>query len=256
MKSFASLITILALVLSSCDSNRKEKAEALEDLTENHEGFVDQLSDGLNDEGLQIGKEQIEEYNANINKAAQKMEGKAGEAILALAPMRTRDASIVAEINQRTDAIIAVINWKEAIEQKDFKTRREALRDFAKFNQSVIDEEASRSKEVTKILDSINYTGKEREDFEASIQSQFKKTSPYVQIIRTCDIDFANTCIERLDILEDAGDSVTWSSENQAATFEQDSHLEKWNQSASTLQEVGQKQLQAQQDLVQVIQNP
>ena len=256
VKYFSYLITILALVLTSCDSNRKEKDEALEDLTENHENFVGQLSDSLSDGGILVEEGQIEEYNANIEKAAHKMEGKAGEAILALAPIRTRDANIVAEINKRANEISTLISWKDAIEQKDFETRRQALRDFAKFNQTVIDDYAGRSKEITKILDSIDYTGKEREALESGAQLQLKQTFPYIKIIRTCDIDFANTCVGMLDILENAGDSVSWDTEDQIPAFEQDLHLEKWNQSATTIQEIGQKQIQAQQDLVQAVQHP
>ncbi len=250
MKRKAAIALVLCVLLpaASCQKVRERQArkEATEEILASKREFADQIE--MTGEGLKLDLGAIDEHNNRINRAADKMGGKLGEALKTTTSLQTEINRVSRECVEMSEKFPDAVDWQGIDKSRDYDARREWLRSYIDINEKTLAAYGKYPRDVAARLDEIGFTGKERAEFDKGFLRSQRRTTALVRVIRQCDIDCSNIVIGILDRLEKAGDSWGWSAEEELIRFADDADTGWFEGEMERFMELADKQLKAQED--------
>jgi hypothetical protein len=230
---------------------RQASKEASEDLAESRQAMLDDVE--MTDGGLKVDFNSIDAHRARVEKAADKMGGKSGEALKVVAAMQGELNEIGRRCEEATDGFVKAIDWQTLAEKRDYEARREVLRNYIALNRQMLEKFNGYHRGVMSRLDAIGYTGAERRNFDRSFSRNQKETVELVRTIRQCDIDCSELALGIIDRLEKTGNGWRWNAAEERAEFVADGDAEWFNGEMKKIRELGEKQLKAQEDFAKLL---
>ena len=249
------LAAALALPTGCKDRAQVQKEqEALNEIEASGQELRESLKKGLSEDGLEVDHAVLEKQQQAIEAASRKMGGKKGEALKVLAGIQAESNAISKEIERETEQFLTVLDWSGLQAEGNYDERRKRSRDFAAFNQGVIEFFGSRPQELKKRFDEIDFKGRDRDDIEKGFNGQFVKMNSMIRQIRQCDITCSEIAVRMVDILEQNKGKWSWNAEAGHLEFNEDSAKDAFNKEFLELQKIGSRQIELQTQIVNELQ--
>lgn len=255
-RSAALVLVGLCLISTSCDQiekNRKEK-EALRELS----SLKDEMADSakMTDEGLVIDMEKLKKSQQALKESGEKMGGKMGEALKIAAEMQGTLDEKSEKCIKAADEAAPSLDLEALSKSRDYEAAIGKFEALILVNKDALEFFRVYHQTLTKRLDEIGFTGDERKGFNRGFDNKWTKTSELAEVIRNADIKTGEIGITIMKGLQKGDAYWTWDENKGHATFQTDEQVDWYNKHIEKIQELGQAQVKAQEELLQHMKAP
>lgn len=252
LKHFTAVVLgALCLCSGSCDRVRKQQQEreALREMKSSKDEVLDSMT--MTEEGLTVDMEKVKQAQQTLQKSGDKIGGKAGESIKMIAELQGKLNLHAQKCIEAADEAIPFFDMEALSKTRDYASGIGKFKNLISVNEETLAAFEAFRPEVTKRMDEIGFTGKDRNDFERGFERKWGRTYELVKVIRNSDIDLGKSGLALMEGLQKGDDQWDWDTEDQSITFKNDTQIEWFEAHMSRIEELGKTQSQAQQDLIQ-----
>jgi len=242
---------VLTLSFFSIGCNDKAKFNASGDkvskeLEDERKALADKIANG--------GEVTNEDFDAIIesNKSkAKELEAMGGNEAVAGKIMAAinKDQGTLME-NLDTSLIEEGMDYDALYTKKDYDARIAQIEKYEKFNQEALAyaKENKAVKTAEEILNKEKVSSSDKADFMKGMTDSVSKSVPHLITIRNCDTELTKIAIDVLKLLKK--EDGEWSVENGSVLLNNEKALNQFNESMESIQEIAQKQADAQVKLL------
>lgn len=248
--SAAIALSGLCLLFSSCDQAQKKQKEkeAMRDLSTSKNEMLDSME--MTDEGLVVDTEKMKEAQQRLKASGEKLGGKVGEALKIAADLQISLGEEGEKCAKAGEEVGPYLDMESLSASRDYAGGIVKFKQLITTNEATLAAFRSYEPELYKRLNEIGFSGAERDGFDAGFKRKWKKTSELVEIIRNADLELAKIGIALREGLEKGDSQWKWDADEEQVTFQNDDQAEWFNAHMKRIQEVGEKQAKAQEDLL------
>lgn len=246
----------LCLISASCDrieKQRKEK-EALRDIEASRSEMIDSAK--MTDEGMVVDMEKVRKSQQTLKESGEKMGGGMGEALKISAELQGSLNEAAEKCIKAADDAALALDLESLSENRDYEAAIAKFETLILVNKDALELFRAFRPNLTKRLDEIGFTGPDRKGFNEGFDEKWPKTIELVETVRNADIKTGEIGILIMKGLRKGDAHWTWDETQAQATFQTDEQVEWYNKHIEKIQELGEAQIKAQQELLEHMKNP
>ncbi len=244
----------VSLFTTSCDQiqKQKEKAKASEELKDATAEMKKSMQDSIaGKDGGKVDQDVLDKLNKSLDDVAASQGGQ--EAIAAdcakyyMAQHFQWRSKQESELTGLTEAI----NYSKATTVKDIENLSEKVNKYKKFNEEYKEYYVKKAiKELEDYADQKGLKGSAKKEFLDHISKTYSVQLPFLLEIRDCDDQLCDTVLEIHGILKQGIGKWKWNKEFEQVEFEDADLLSRFNEFHQKIQEIVEKQAEAQQKVL------
>jgi len=254
--SAAVVLGALCLGSASCDriQKKQKEREALREMKSSSKEVIDSME--MTEDGMIVDTEKARQAQQNLIKSGEKMGGKLGEAIKISAEIQGKVAEAGGECAKAGDEAGHYFDMEALSKARDYTVGIEKFRKLIAVNEEMLVTLEAFSPELMKRLDAIGFDGKGRRDFDGGFKKKWEKTYESLKVIRESDIALGKVGISLMEGLQKGDAYWSWDAEAKATNFENDAQIEWFQAQMKQVEELGEAQSKAQQNLMRHLKAP
>jgi hypothetical protein len=249
-KSAIIALSGLCLFSVSCDqSKRRNQKEALSEVKTSNNEMLDSLV--MTDEGLEVDIDKVKQAQKQLKASGEKMGGKLGEVMKIAAELQGGINEAGEKCMKVADEVGLYLDMESFSKKRDYAAGIEKFKELITVNQETLDKFGDFKPEMTRRLDELGFTGKERKEFDTGFHKKWEKTHRLVDVIRSSDIETGKIGTALMEGLRKGDSQWEWDEDAGQIAFQSDELVEWYNSQMEKIRVLGEKQLKAQEELVE-----
>jgi len=246
-------ILLSSLLLGTSCKDKAQKTEALNELEEAHLALQKKQAEELETTG---GISHNPESLDNVIEAAKKLEtNSTGDEAKVAKIMRVFMQDIQADSTSLVEAqkgLTAAMDYSNVKSAADIDALSGGVKKYQQLNTELTTKVKSGwLSELQQNLEKEGVGAKIKDGTIKGFNSQMSSQKPHLLTIRQTDNDLCLTILKQHELLKKYFGKWTWDTATSALNFEDGTALKLFNEQSTKLQEISQKQLEAQKKLLQ-----